>query len=298
MAALIVAASAGGAGASAERPGLIAASLDAGERAKLAGEVERARRETPQAFANLAAIGGVRPEVYMRTRARRPEATRDLRRLGPSGLWPMLEVAALRGFPPQRALSDGERLALERGLVEVLGELGDARAIPVLRAALVGGANDRAVEEGAAVALGKLCGERELRLLIDLSRAGDARRASAIAGLGQCRQIAAAERLAAIAGERDAGAAEAAVRALGTIGSSWAWATGSAGDAATGERIRAIAAQAMVRAGASGAVPVERVAPELSLLDAPSVANAIAAERARADGAALERLDRLAPTRR
>src|SRR5207253_233298 len=82
----------------------------------LEAEVARAKAARPDAFARFAAVKGYLPEGYLRTRARRPEASRELRALGPDALYPMLEALALRGVP-HPALKPNERQALEIGLL-------------------------------------------------------------------------------------------------------------------------------------------------------------------------------------
>jgi hypothetical protein len=247
------------------RPGVVAA-LGSAERTQLAADVARARRESPAAFVRVRALSGVRREVYGKTRARRPEVVRELRALGADGLMPMLEVLALDGW--RDALGDEERRALESGMLRAVGLLGDRRAAPVLRAAV-----EQAAEEGvateAAIALGRLCSPDEVAFLgaraqaaasssqsvqspsaqsqSQSSLADAARRRAAIAGLGACRSLASAQRLATLVD--DAAVAPDAAAALTAVGSSWAWQ--AAGDIETGRQIRALAAPVVTRAQAA-----------------------------------------------
>lgn len=96
--------------------------------------IAAARKADPGAFAALAAVRGYRPEAYMTTRARKPNLAPELAGLGKRGLWPMLE-ALTEGLPGAGAVSAAEQQAIEVGLLDAVGKLGDARAEAVLAVA-------------------------------------------------------------------------------------------------------------------------------------------------------------------
>ena len=74
-------------------------------------------------------------------RGRMAPFTMMFKRLGPDALMPMLEalafdVPSVDGYAPQT------KIALRAGLVEAVGMLRDARAVPVLRAILTSGVSE------------------------------------------------------------------------------------------------------------------------------------------------------------
>ena len=71
--------------------GLIDLSLAPSDRAALEVEIRASRPRLDPIFARVRAPRGLDPQVYRRTRARRPEVTRELRALGPDALVPMLD---------------------------------------------------------------------------------------------------------------------------------------------------------------------------------------------------------------
>jgi hypothetical protein len=179
--------------------------------------------------------------------------------------------------------------------------LRDAKSGPVLRAAFERSGAGSPVERAAAEAMGRLCGDAELATLVTQSAAGQARRLAAIAGLGQCKRTESAKQLAQIAKGSDDAASDAAVKALGTVGSSWSWqALGKAAEA-EGEAVRAIAAQGLVEAFArqTRAEARAEVQKAIMLVEHPATLGAIERARSGADQATVIALDglrtRLAP---
>jgi HEAT repeat protein len=223
------------------------AQLPAAARAALTQEIEAYRLVHPELFRAVLDVEGVRPEVYTTFRNPLPNAAPELRALGQAGLLPMLSALLIEG--PRRALSDRERNALTSGMLEAVGRLRDPRSAPVLRAALEGTSKDPVVRRAAAEALGRLCGDADLALLIKHSAAGDELREASIHGLGQCKRVESAQHLASILdGAADDATAAAAVGALGLVGSSWAWKAMGPAAQPTGLAVREIAAHALVKA--------------------------------------------------
>lgn len=222
-------------------------------RAALLRDVEAERKAHPDAFKAVANVRGVRPEVYAKFQNPAPNALPELRALGAAGLLPMLHALAFTA--PDASLSTRERTALTVGMLEAVGLLRDPRSGPVLTAALEGGSKEPAVLRAAAVALGRLCGDAELATLTRHTSAADALRPSAIEGLGECRRAESANHLAGLlASAKDDAAAEPIARALGVLGSSWAWKAMGAPAAARGLAVREIAARALVSAYAKRGV--------------------------------------------
>ena len=221
--------------------------LPAAARASLTQEIGAYRLVHPELFRAVLDVAGVRPEVYTTFRNPLPNAAPELRALGPAALLPMLSALAIEG--PRRALSERERSALTAGMLEAVGRLRDPRSAPVLRAALEGASKDPVVKQAAAEALGRLCGDADLALLIKHAAAGDELRAAAIQGLGQCKRVESARHLAStLEAATDDATAAAAARALGLVGSSWAWKAMGPAAEATGLAVREVAARALIKA--------------------------------------------------
>lgn len=247
--ALLVCAGLGVSGA-AQADGLAARAVDVPEpsRHAIAAEIAKAKLAEPQAFEAVRKLRGVRREFYGRQRNPVPTAGRELRGLGPSALWAMVDALAFDA-PPRDGLSDEERTALTVGLLEAVGVLRDPRAGPVLGAVFERGPAGGRVAKAAAKALGRLCGDAELGLLGRHAQAGDARRLAAIHGLGECKRAESAGKLAALlAIETEPAAVEALASALGAVGSSWAWEALGPEAKARGLAVREVAAKALVAA--------------------------------------------------
>lgn len=223
-----------------------AAQLPVPARAELAKEIEAYRASHPEAFEAVRDVRGHRPEFYKRFRNPVPVVGRELKRLGPSALLPMLNALAFEA-PPRENLTDVEWTALTVGMLEAVGALRDARSGPVLRAVFEGAGARAPVQKAAAEAMGQLCGDAELASLTRHTAASDALRIPAIQGLGQCRRLESAKHLAGMlsAGADDA-TTTALAGALGTVGSSWAWKAMGPSAEATGMAVREIAAKALV----------------------------------------------------
>jgi HEAT repeat protein len=110
------------------------------------------------------------------------------------------------------------------------------------------GSSNPKVLAAAAHALGRLGGDAELDALIQASQPSDGRRIAAIEGLGECKRIESAKHLASLLASADEASAEAIAGALGTVGSSWAWKAMGPSAAATGLKVRELAARALLPA--------------------------------------------------
>ena len=129
----------------------------------LAAAVRADRPRHPEVYARVGDLAGVRPGVYRRSRAGRPSVTIELRAMGPAALLPMLDALALSGYP--RALAPDERSALRLGLLEAVGDLGDARALPLLRGVFAT-ATEAPELRAAARGLARVCADVDRRALM------------------------------------------------------------------------------------------------------------------------------------
>ena len=166
-------------------------------RALLQEQIARARKETPEAFARVDSAVSRVGLLDARKRGTLAPVSPLFRELGPDALWPMVERLA---FPSEQAKGmeqDSARLALAVGLMEALGELRDARLVPLWKDLLETGADTRApVLRAAAGALARMETLEAAQTLIAVSRQGGPRGEAAQEKLGECRRLVAARALA------------------------------------------------------------------------------------------------------
>jgi hypothetical protein len=172
--------------------------------------------------------------------------------LGQRALMPMLELLAFEGHAPAD-LTPSARAALRVGLLEAVGIIRDARAVPVLaRVAL----RERDVDttRASADALGRIGTDEAFGALVAALESADAAGAASgervqalLLGVGSSRRIDGATLLAKrLDAHPDPATAKAAAKALGTAGNAWAWKTlASRTDEGA---VREIAARALVKA--------------------------------------------------
>lgn len=230
---------------SASGDGLVAGprDLSLAERTVLTRQIDELRAADPAICEAVANVQGHRPEFYKDLRNPVPMVGRELRRLGPDALLPMLD-ALVFDAPPTDGATLAEQNALKIGLLDAVGRLRDARAESALAAAFHNTTGDVAV--AAAEAVGRSCTDHALGVLE--TGLGGANRSAAIAGLGQCRRVEAAEALsAALDATGDPGEAELIAKALGRVASSWAWQAMGSQHQAAGLKVRAIATRALLR---------------------------------------------------
>lgn len=207
-----------------------------------------------------ASVKGVDPRVYLKARRPAPHAVRELKaaplevslrilRQGPGAF-----LVDERAYP--RHLKEVERLrlrtleeqALLTGALAAVAEKNPPEATTLIAPFLKHA--DPRVRAEAAERLGQTRGD-VVELLVEVARADvDVTvRGAACAGLGRHRSAAALSALAPFVVEDDKDDDSlrrvAAVRALGVLGSSWAWQ--ARGDVATGERLRAEARALLAR---------------------------------------------------
>jgi hypothetical protein len=252
----------------------------------LAAQIVAARRARPASFRALADLKATIPELDRRKRGRLAPVMPRLRALGPAALLPMLEElgATGRGEP----LAGSALVAWRVGLLEAVGALADPRAVPVLVRALER-ESEPAVVRAAAGALGSIGSDEAASLLsARATRAGGARQLALVAGMGQCRRLAAARALAGMLARRPGDELAAALaKALGELGTAWAWQTPRLAALGEAAAVRALAATALVDAFVRTPAAREAATTALLLVDDPGTPAAIARAR-RGAPAALE----------
>ncbi len=268
--------------ASAE-PLVRAADLPAASRATLTAELARARRERSALFAEVRKVRRAAVEQDRHKRGRVAHVAPALRALGPDALLPMLSelFEELPGEPAKVTL------AVRLGLLQAVGELRDARALPVLAAALDRG-HDPRIARTAASALGALGTDAAVDAL--LARRGDA----VIAGLGAARRARATGALAAMLDGADDATAIGLADALGDAANEWAWQTSRV--AASGERdaVVGVATAALAHAfAARGGEARARAERALRLAGAAEAIPALRAARREATDTSRDAIDAL-----
>jgi hypothetical protein len=284
-----------GGAARADGMAIKAAAIPEAARKALAQDIAAAKTTAPQVFAAVRNVQGVHREVYKHYRRPAPEPERELRALGPAALLPMIEALAFDA-PPRDELTDAEWTALTVGMVQSVGLLRDARSGPVLRA-VFDAATHPQVQRAAAKAMGRLCTDAELAVLVKQSSTNtvESKRISAIEGLGECKRIESAKHLSSLlAAKPDDATAEVIAAALGAVGSSWAWKAMGPQAEPTGIAVREVAATALVGGFARHAAPRLRFEKSLQLVEWAQTPNLITKARATADATTREALDGLA----
>lgn len=276
-------------------------SLPAQTKKELEGQIAKAKLTHKATFDAVRAPSGLDPAVYGKARNPVPMVGRELRALGKDALLPMLEVLAFSA--PTQKRTELELGSYKLGLLEAVGVLRDARAMPVLRAAFEGERQSSAVARQAAEGLGRLCTDSELALLQKRAVKGDALAVDAVYGLGQCRRPEAAKHLAALLdASSDAAFAESVADALGKVGSAWAWMAleRQAPDAAAqklvqqkSDEVRATAAKALTGAFVRLPATQSRVAKSLGMIEHASTKKHLLDARAKADASGRQAIDKL-----
>jgi len=273
-------------------------SLPADVRAGLEKDIATARRETPELFR-------VVQDIVTRARANDAQSqkpgmpfTRELKALGPRALMPMIEALAFDVHAPAD-LPATASAALRLGLIEAVGIIRDARAIPVL-AQLVAPGRDVDTTRAGAEALSRIGTDDALAILsrtaADARTApGSARERAVLAGLHDCRREAAAKLLASrLDATIDSATARVVVRSLGGVANAWAWKTMTSQAELPGVRTRA--STALVRAfvgHAEDAEVREAAAKALLVVDDPATPVLLAKARSTAPPPVIALIDEL-----
>lgn len=264
-------------------------------RSSLAKDIGTAKRDLATVRAKVRDVQSVKPEVYKKRRNPIPEASVELKSLGKDALVPMLEALAFDASQP--GLDAREREALVVGMLSAVGDIRDARSTPVLTAILDGETSSSPAAIAAATALGKACGPAEIKVLVAKSADGEPVRSAALEGLGECRTRESGKAL--VSGSRsaaDVATLRAAARALGTIGSSWAWAAMGKADDAEAIEVRTMASDRLIEVFVKNEAVRSEARRSIQMCDAPNALERIQTAKKGADEAtakALSGLERL-----
>jgi len=234
----------------------------------LVASVEKARAESLKAFQSVETIVRQMPSLDAKKRGRYAPITQTMRLLGKDLLFPALEVLALRA--PSVEMNASAALSLKMGLIESVGELKDARAVPVLKAILQSAQAEKEVYRSAGEALGRMGTDEAAATLISLSRGTSTRAQAVLSGMGTCRRLDVVQRLAqSLEGQSNTVSAVSVIKSLGEVGNSWAWRLEPSRASET--QVRNSAAQALVQAFVKGDSTVRQAASNaLMVIDAPA----------------------------
>lgn len=252
------------------------------DRAVFLASVAEAKARSPRTFEAVARVRAELPSLDAKKRGPIAPIASRFSHLGPDAFAALAE----RIVEDDASLSGTARRAWRVGLIEALGALRDPRSVEVLAPLLDD--SDELVVRVAAEAVGKSGDEKLLVSRFD--------REAVVAGAGTCRTRGMASALAAVVARRASPAlVKAAVRALGDVGSSWAWKTGKVPAASEEGEVRAIAAAALVDAfvGFDGEIR-QAASNALMVVDDPSTPARIATAKAGASVDTVGALDKLA----
>jgi HEAT repeat protein len=249
----------------------------------LEGEILKARQVDPAPFIHVSAIVSQAPLAHEKARARHAPVAQQLARLGPAATLPMLEK-----------LSTEQPALVRRDLIEAVGLLADARAVPVLTAVLADASEDAETTRTTAEALARIgTDEAAHHLVSTLSAASGDRARANVLGMGELRKLRVTEAIAARARTGDDAMVRAAARALGRAGNAWAWKT--VADRSEEQKIRETAARALLDAFVAHEGETRDAASNaLMVVDASITPGLIAQARAAASPSTQAALDALA----
>ncbi len=266
--------------------------VEAAARTSLRKEIAAFKASRSDIVKKVRDVQGVKPEVYSKFQNPVPVAGRELQALGKDALLPMLDALAFDAS--QTNLSAREREALTLGMLAAVGEIRDARSLPVLRGVLSSRTKSDNLAYGAAGAMGKTCGAAEVKLLTELSAPGKPLQRAALFGLGECRTVESAKALvSALSGASELATQREIVVALGNIGSSWVWTALAKGDQEVikrGLEVRTLATDPLLEVFVKNAALRTDASKALQKCDHPAVGSKIRAARDRAQKAGDETL--------
>jgi hypothetical protein len=282
--------------ASAAGIALDANALPATTRTELSKEIARANAEVPDLVRQVRDVAAHARDLDAGSRLPGAPLTMHFKSLGPRAFGPMVELLA---FDARAAkdLSGTAAVALRLGLIEALGIIRDARAVPVFTQLLDGRGSDFDTQRAAAEGLARIGTDDALAALkasFASGRGADHERAI-LSGLHDARREAAAKLLAAKldAADTDEATAKIAAKSLGGVGNAWAWKTVSQSrneETAT----RALAARALVKTYVrfSGEAR-DQAAKSLLVVDDPSTSSLVAEAKKTANADTLRALTAL-----
>ena len=254
------------------------------DRAAWASSIATARLRAPAAFTTVAAVKSKLLELDAQKRGPLAPIPAHFKGLGKDSV----EALAEQLLTDDLSLPDSARRAWRAGILETLGSLRDPRTRELIGPFLDDA--DQVVAHSAAQAIGKLGDDAAVMML---SPRISAQQISAIGGT--CRRRGIASALAGVVSARPSSeVARTTAHALGELGSSWAWKTGSVPAPAEEHDVRATAARALIELFVSYDGEVRQAASNaLMVVDDPSTPALIATAKGSASSDTIAALDTL-----
>lgn len=268
--------------------------LSTEEARRVVAMVDTGRTEHPEAFLGLARIRASIPDLEAASRGRHAVVGPSIVGLGEGATAAILERLVLTD-DGSTILSPTALAAWELGLIDSLGRIRDPRAAGVLDAVCRSPHVEPEVLRVAASALGRLETDSAAVTLVEASHATGDRGRAVLAGMGHCRRLVVARRLAeALPEQHEFDAHRDVARSLATVANSLVWRAELVTHPDEGEEIRSIATRALLfdfitRDEAERSTLVKA----LMVVDDPETNRLIDSQRASADPELLEALDDL-----
>ena len=262
--------------------------------AELRSAVNKDRAKNPRAFRRVSDTAQHIIVLDRNKRGRFATITRQLNSLGKDALYPMLEMLALRA-PTLGTPRSSAKTALRVSLIEAVGMLRDPAAIPILDV-IVDQESEFWTRRAAVEALGRIGTDKSAKKLAQLAaKPGKARRA-VLAGIGGCRRAVCVKGVAIATRSSNLSDVHLALRALGDMGSSWAWTTPAVRKSGEESTVRGTAARALIEAFAkhhrNKRLRIE-IIKSLYMVDDPSAETLVEAQKSGASSALVRALDEL-----
>jgi hypothetical protein len=282
--------------ASAAGVALDANALPATARTELAKEIARANAEVPDLVKQVRDVAAHARDLDKDSRLPGAPLTMHFKALGPRAFGPMVELLAFDAHSA-KDLSGTAAAALRLGLIEAIGIVRDARAIPLFAHVLEARGSDFDTQRAAAEGLARIGTDDALSVLSKAfaSARGTDRERAVLSGLHDARREAAAKLLVSRldASDTDEATAKVAAKSLGGVGNAWAWKTvphSRSEEAAT----RALAARGLVKAYVRfGGEARDQAAKSLLVVDDPSTGSLVAEAKKTANADTLKALTAL-----
>lgn len=215
-------------------------------RLNLKSDIDRAKLKNMAAFKAVNEVALNATELDKASRRPGAPLTNSFKALGPDALMPMLEMLAVEQSVPANQPPTA-RLALEHGLIEAVGLLKDAKALPILTGILAK-TKDAQTTFMTAEAIARLGSDDAVATLTAALKGADVTRSRAIyRGLGACRRLASIQAISSqLDSHPDAESASILAKSLGHAGNAWGWKAG--GNSAEEGSSRDLAARSLMKA--------------------------------------------------
>ena len=297
MAAALIAAMGAGLASAAPRCGAVLCPTDLSveQLQQVIEIIDEGRSRAPEAFDRLAAVRAALPAADAARHGRYAVIGPALASLGDGALPALVERVVVDDPGPEK-LEGTALMAWRMGLVEAIGKQRDQRAAAVLEAVCRHQGAEPELLTTAAGALGKLESDEAAQVLVELSEQRGRRGRAVLAGMGHCRRLAVARRLAeALAEADDHEALRSIARSLATAANGPVWRAGLVKHPAEGPELRQIATRALLASFVEGDDLARReLTTALLVVDDPLALTLIADERASAPPEIVGALDHLA----